>query len=270
MKILFLGDIVGRSGREGVARYLPHLKKILTPDVVIVNGENAANGVGITQQICNELYALGVDCITTGNHVWAQREIIPIMDRDPKLLRPHNFPKGTMGAGVYVHQTPSSHKIAIINLMGRIFMDPIENPFAVIEEVLQTHRLLVNVHAIFVDFHAEATSEKMAFAHFVDGRVTAVIGTHTHIPTNDAQILTGGTGIQSDAGMCGDYDSVIGVKKAVPIHNFWKQTPTERMSPADGEATICGTFIETDERGLCARIDPVIIGPRLKNTIPLV
>jgi len=261
---------VGRSGRDAVAKHLPALKQKLIPDVIIVNGENAAHGVGITGAICTELYALGVDCITTGNHVWAQREIIPCFDRDPKLLRPINFPKGTMGAGVYIHQTPNGQKIAIFNAMGRIFMDPIENPFSVMDEVLQSYRLGAHVNAVFVDFHGEATSEKMALAHHLDGRVSAVIGTHTHIPTADCQIFDGGTGYQSDAGMCGDYNSVIGVKKAVPIHNFLKQTPTERMSPADGEATVCGTFIETNEKGLCKRIEPVVLGPRLKNHLPVV
>jgi 2',3'-cyclic-nucleotide 2'-phosphodiesterase len=270
MRILFLGDVVGRSGRDAVVKHLPSLKEKLKPDATIVNGENSAHGVGITEVICKELYAAGTDVITTGNHAWAQREIIPYFDRDPKLLRPLNFPKGTMGNGVYVHQTESGERIAVINAMGRIFMDPIENPFTVMDEVLQSLRLGVQVQAIFVDFHGEATSEKMALAQYLDGRVSAVIGTHTHLPTNDCQIFDAGTGFQSDAGMCGDYNSVIGVKKAVPIHNFVKQTPTERMSPADGEATICGTFIETDARGLCRLIEPVIIGPRLKNHMPSV
>jgi hypothetical protein len=175
-----------------------------------------------------------------------------------------------MGNGLTIHQTAGGQKIAVINAMGRIFMEPIDNPFTAVDEALQSLRLGVQVQAVFIDFHAEATSEKMAFAHYFDGRVSAVVGTHTHIPTADCQILDGGTGCQSDAGMCGDYNSIIGVKKAVPIHNFVKQTPTERMSPMDGEATVCGTFIETDSKGLCRRIEPVIIGPRLKNHMPAV
>lgn len=270
MRILFLGDVVGRSGRDAVAKHLPTLKEQLKADVTIVNGENSAHGIGITKDICAELYANGADVITTGNHAWAQREIIPYFDRDPKLLRPINYPKGTMGNGVYIHQTADGQKIAVINAMGRIFMDPIENPFTVMDDVLQSLRLGVQVHAIFVDFHGEATSEKMAMAHHLDGRVTAVIGTHTHLPTADCQILDGGTAFQSDAGMCGDYNSVIGVKKAVPVHNFLKQTPTERMTPADGEATVCGTYIETNAKGLAVRVEPVRVGPRLHPHIPKV
>jgi metallophosphoesterase (TIGR00282 family) len=270
MRILFVGDVVGRSGRDAVVKHLPKLKADLKIDATIVNGENSAHGVGITETICKEMYESGADVITTGNHAWAQREIIPYFDRDPKLLRPINFPKGTMGNGLYIHQTADGQKIAVINAMGRIFMDPIENPFSTMDEVLQSLRLGLQVHAIFVDFHGEATSEKMAMAHHLDGRVSAVIGTHTHLPTNDCQIMDGGTGFQADAGMCGDYNSVIGVKKAVPVHNFLKQTPTERMTPADGEATLCGTFVETNAKGLCTRIEPVIVGPRLHNRIPVV
>ncbi len=270
MRILFVGDVVGRSGRDAVSKHLPVLKKDLKIDVAIVNGENSAHGIGITKDICAELYGTGADVITTGNHAWAQREIIPYFDRDPKLLRPINFPKGTMGNGINIHQTADGQKIAVINAMGRIFMDPIENPFTAMDEVLQSLRLGVQVQAVFIDFHGEATSEKMAFAHYMDGRVSAVVGTHTHLPTADCQILDGGTGFQSDAGMCGDYNSVIGVKKAVPIHNFIKQTPTERMTPADGEATLCGTYVETDAKGLCVRIEPVVVGPRLRNHIPAV
>lgn len=270
MRILFVGDVVGRSGREAVTKHLPGLKKDLKIDVTIVNGENSAHGVGITEPICKELYANGADVITTGNHVWDQREIIPYFDRDPKLLRPINFPKGTIGNGLYVHQTQDGQKIAVINAMGRVFMDTLDNPFTVMEAALENLKLGKNVDAIFVDLHAEATSEKMAFAHHFDGRITAVVGTHTHLPTADCQIFDGGTAFQGDAGMTGDYNSVIGVKKEVPIHRFVRQTPTERMSPADGEATLCGTFIETNGRGLAVRIEPVRIGPRLMPFLPKV
>lgn len=270
MRILFLGDVMGRSGREAVVKHLPVLKEQLKPDVTIVNGENSAHGIGITGDICKELYAAGADCITTGNHIWNQREIIPYIARDDKLLRPINFPKGTVGKGLYVHQTQSGEKIAIINAMGRVFMDTLDDPFAVLNETLSDYRLGQNVQAVFLDFHAEATSEKMAMAHYLDGRVSAVVGTHTHLPTADCQILDGGTAFQSDSGMCGDYNSVIGVKKEVPIHRFVRQTPTERMSPADGEATICGTYIETNAKGLATRMEPVRVGPRLMNHIPKV
>lgn len=270
MRILFLGDVVGRSGREAVVKHLPVLKETLKPDVVIVNGENAAHGVGITKDICAELYAAGADVITTGNHVWDQREIIPYFDRDPKLLRPINFPKGTIGNGIYVHQTDDGQKIAVINAMGRVFMEPLDNPFHAVDKAIENLRLGSNVNAIFVDLHAEATSEKLAFAHYFDGRISAIVGTHTHMPTADCQILNGGTAVQSDAGMTGDYNSIIGVKKEVPIHRFTKQTPTERMSPADGEATVCGTWIETNAKGHAVRIEPVRVGPRLMNHIPKV
>lgn len=270
MRILFLGDVVGRSGREAVVKHLPKLKQDLRPDVTIVNGENAAHGIGITADICKELYEAGADCITTGNHIWNQREIIPYIARDEKLLRPINFPKGTAGNGMYVFQTQGGEKIAIINAMGRVFMDQLDDPFAVMQETLTNVKMGQNVNAIFLDFHAEATSEKMAMAHYLDGRISALIGTHTHIPTADCQILDGGTAFQSDSGMCGDYNSVIGVKKEVPIHRFVKQTPTDRMMPADGEATVCGTWIETNGRGQATRMEPVRIGPRLQQAIPKV
>lgn len=270
MRILFVGDVVGRAGRDAVVDRLPDLKRRLGINAVIVNGENAAHGVGITPKICEELYESGADVITTGNHVWDQREIIPYIDRDPKLLRPLNFPAGTVGNGSYLHMTDDGQKILVVNAMARLFIDDIDCPFTAMDRLLQNYALGRNVDAIFVDFHSEATSEQMAFGHYLDGRVSAVIGTHTHIPTADCQIFDGGTGHQGDAGMTGDYNSVIGVKKEVPIHRFVKKTPTERMSPAEGEATLCGTFIETDSKGRCVRIEPVIAGPRLHNHIPQV
>lgn len=275
MRILFLGDIMGRSGRDAAAEYLPQIKERLRPDVIIINGENSAGGKGITPKICRDLYELGADCITTGNHIWDQREIISYIDSDPKLLRPDNFPPGTPGRGIYVHSLPDGRKIAIMNFMGRLFIDAMDDPFAGAQAALKQQRISGaegksgNVSAIFVDFHAETTSEKMAFAHYLDGRVSAVVGTHTHIPTADAQILPGGTAYQTDAGMCGDYNSVIGVVKDVPIHRFTRKTPTERMSPADGPGTVCGTFMETDDKtGLATFIDAVRIGPRLKESVP--
>ncbi len=268
MRILFLGDVMGRSGREAVAKHLPMLKQVLKPDVVIINGENSAHGIGITKDICLELYALGANCITTGNHVWDQREIIPHIDRDEKLLRPINFPKGTVGKGIYIYQTDSGEKIAIINAMARLFMDPLDDPFAILDATVKELKMGQGVQAIFIDFHGEATSEKMALAHYLDGRVSAVVGTHTHMPTADGQILPGGTAFQSDAGMCGDYNSVIGVRADISVHRFTKKMPGERMVPADGEATVCGTFIETNSKGLAVRMEPVRVGPRLLPHIP--
>lgn len=270
MRVLFLGDVMGRSGREAVLKHLPMLKEELKPDVVIINAENAAHGIGLTKDICEELFAAGAHCITTGNHVWDQREIIPYIDREPRVLRPINFPKGTVGNGIYVYQTDSGEKIAIINAMARLFMDPLDDPFAALNAAANDLKMGQNVGAIFVDFHGEATSEKMALAHYLDGRVSAVVGTHTHMPTADGQIFKGGTAFQSDAGMCGDYDSVIGVRSDISVHRFTKKMPGERMVPADGEATVCGVYLETNAKGLATRLEPVRVGPRLMPHIPKV
>ena len=268
MRILFIGDVMGRSGRDAVTKHLPKLKAELQIDVAIVNGENAAHGVGITEAITKEFFAAGADCVTLGNHTWDQREIIPYIAREPRLIRPLNYPKGTVGNGAYLHMTADGQKILIVNAMARLFMDAIDDPFTGMDELLKDYQLGRNVDAIFVDFHGEATSEKNAFAHYLDGRVSAVVGTHTHMPTADQMIYPGGTGYQSDAGMTGDYNSVIGVRKDISIHRFVRKTPSERMVPADGEATLCGTFIETNSRGLCSRIEPVIVGPLLINRMP--
>ncbi len=269
MRILFIGDVMGRSGREALAKHLPEVREKLRPDVIIVNAENAAHGVGLTEKICKEMYGLGVDCITSGNHVWDQRELILYIDRDPKLLRPANFPPDTPGNGAYLHQLEDGRKILIANFMGRLFMDPLDDPFRGVKELLKRYALTKNTDAIFIDLHAETTSEKMAFAQMLDGQVSGVVGTHTHIPTGDAQVFPGGTAFQTDAGMTGDYDSVIGVRKDIPIARFSRKMPTERMSPADGEGTLCGTLIVTDDKtGLAKNIGPVVAGPRLHNQMP--
>lgn len=269
MRILFIGDIMGRSGRDALEKHLPTLKEKLSPDVTIVNGENAAHGLGITEQICQDFYELGVNVITTGNHVWDQREILAYIDRDPKLLRPINFPANTPGNGFVIHELQDGRKIMVINAMARLFMDPIEDPFRIAMETVTAHKLGHECDAIFVDFHGETTSETMAFAHYMDGKVSGVVGTHTHIPTADAQIFPGGTAFQTDAGMTGDYDSVIGVRKEISIHRFVRKIPGERMIPADGEATLCGTLIETsDKTGLAKNIAPIRLGGCLNEEIP--
>ena len=271
MRILFIGDIMGRSGREALAAHLPTLKEKLAPDVVIVNGENAAHGKGITGKICKGFYDLGVDCITTGNHIWDQREIIPYIDRDKKLLRPVNFPQDTPGQGAYEHQLTDGRSILIVNAMGRLFMDPLDDPFAVVNKLLQTRTVTNSNKTIFIDFHAETTSEKMSFGHHFDGRVAAVIGTHTHVPTADARILSGGTAYMSDAGMSGDYDSVIGVRKEIAVHKFVKKMPGEKFIPASGPGMLCGAFVVTDDAtGLARSIEPVRVGIGLSETIPAV
>ena len=268
MRILFCGDVVGRSGREAITRHLQHLRGQLGLDFIVVNGENAAGGVGITDEICKEIYAAGADVITTGNHVWDKREIIATIDRDPKLLRPQNFPKGTPGRGVGIYPA-GTKRVMVLNVMGRLFMDPLDDPFACVERELASQRLGGTVDAILIDFHAEATSEKMAMGHYVDGRVSLLVGTHTHVPTADHQVLPGGTAYMSDAGMCGDFDSVIGMEKSVPIQRFVRKMPTERLSAATGEATLCAVLLETDDAsGLARSIRPLRLGGRLSQEMP--
>jgi metallophosphoesterase (TIGR00282 family) len=268
MRILFIGDIMGRSGREGLEKHLPELREELKPDIVIVNGENAASGAGITEKFCKEFYSWGVDCITTGNHVWDQREILAYINRDKKLLRPINYPAGTPGNGVCRLKLDDGSTITIVNAMCRLYMDALDDPFARMREVLEEEKLGKNTDAIFVDLHGETTSEKMSFGHYFDGQVSAVIGTHTHVPTADAHIMPGGTAFMADAGMTGDYDSVIGVEKDIAIHRFVKKTPGERLKPASGKATLCGAFIVLDGKGKAKSIEPVRVGGILPSHMP--
>jgi metallophosphoesterase (TIGR00282 family) len=269
MRLLFCGDLVGRAGRDVVVERLPALRRELGLDLVIANAENAAGGFGITQKICTDLYAAGVDCVTTGNHVWDQKETVSFIGGDPRLLRPVNFPAGTPGKGSGIYQTARGRKVMVANIMGRLFMDPLDDPFHAADQLLKTHIMGGNVDAVVIDFHAEATSEKMALGHFLDGRVSLVVGTHTHVPTADTMILPGGTAYQSDAGMCGDYDSVIGMEKAAPVARFVRKLPTERLSAAQGPATLCGIFVETDDAsGLAKRVEPVRLGGKLSQTVP--
>jgi len=273
MKILIVGDVVGKSGRDAVATHLPGLREDLELDFVIVNGENAAHGFGITDKICAALYQAGADVITTGNHVWDQREIINYIDGDPKLLRPLNFPEGTPGRGSGVFETSgkmdAGRKVLVVHPMCRLFMDPLDDPFAGAEAALGKYILGANIAAIVVDVHGEATSEKQAMGHVLDGRVSAVVGTHTHVPTADHQILAGGTAYMTDLGMTGDYDSVIGMKKKAAIGRFMTKMPQGRLEPAEGEATFCAAYIETDEvSGLARRIEPVRLGGRLAEVRP--
>lgn len=269
MKILFIGDVMGRSGREALQEHLPQIKKKLEPDVVIVNGENAASGAGITPKICEEFYGWGVDVITTGNHVWDQREIMPYIDRDKKLLRPINFPEGAPGTGSYRHELKDGRVITVVNAMGRLFMDSLDDPFRVMKDAVEKEKMGKSTHAIFVDFHAEATSEKLSLAHYLDGKISALVGTHTHVPTADAHIMPGGTAYLSDAGMTGDYNSVIGVEKEIAIHRFVKKVPGEKMRPAAGKGAMCGVYIVTnDKTGHAERIEPVRIGAVISEHIP--
>lgn len=268
MKFLFLGDISGKSGRQAIAEYLPKVREKLSPDVVIINADNAAHGFGTTEKINNDLLEMGADCITTGNHVFDQREMLSAIGRSPKVIRAANYPEGTAGVGHHVATTDKGKKLLVIHLLGRLFMEPLDCPFQVVDNILKKHTLGGTVQGIFVDMHAEATSEKMAMAQYLDGRVSAVIGTHTHIPTADAQILPNGTAFQTDAGMCGNYNSVIGVDKDVPVHKFVNKTPGKtRMFPAEGPGTLCGTFVQIDDAtGKAMSIIPVRVGARLENT----
>ncbi|MDH5723516.1 MAG: YmdB family metallophosphoesterase, partial [Alphaproteobacteria bacterium] len=262
--------IMGRSGRESLQTYLPQLKEKLSPDVTIVNGENAAHGRGITEKFCKEFYGWGVDCITTGNHVWDQREILAYIKHDPRLLRPLNFPKNTTpGNGFCVLDIASGQKILVVNLMARLFMKAMDDPFRIMEELLEEYKLGKNCDAIFVDFHGETTSEKMAFGHHFSGRVSAVIGTHTHIPTADAHVMTGGTAYMSDAGMSGDYDSVIGIKKGIAVERFTKMLPGEHAVTANENKMLCGAIVVTDDKtGLARSIAPIRLGDVLTETMP--
>jgi metallophosphoesterase (TIGR00282 family) len=269
MRILFIGDVVGRSGREALAKFLPILQDKLKPDVVIVNGENAVHGRGINEKTCKGFYELGVDCITTGNHVWDQREVIPYIQQSKRLIRPINYPPGAPGRGMTEITLQDGRILKVINAMGRLFMDDIDCPFQIVSKALENEKMGKTAQAIFVDFHAETTSEKMAFGHYLDGQVSAVIGTHTHIPTADYHIMKGGTAYQTDAGMTGDYDSVIGVEKEIPIHRFVRKTPSDMMKPAQGDGMLCGCFIVTnDNTGKATSIQPVRMGTILSQTIP--
>jgi len=248
---------------------MPALRRQLGLDFVIVNGENAAGGFGITAQICNDLFDAGVDAITLGNHSWDQREALVHIEREPRLIRPVNYPKGTPGRGASLLDGPNGERVLVINAMGRVFMDPLDDPFTTVEHEIDACPLGEVADAIVVDFHGEATSEKMAMGHFCDGRASLVVGTHSHVPTADAQILDGGTAYQTDAGMCGDYNSVIGMEKDEPISRFLTKIPSGRFTPALGPATLCGVYVETDPRsGLALRVEPVRIGGRLKSTLP--
>ena len=248
---------------------LPRLRRDLALDLVVVNGENAAAGFGINEKICAELYAAGVDVITTGNHVWDRREIIPYIAGDPRLLRPANFPPGTPGQGSVVAVTAAGRRVLVINVMARLFMDALDDPFAAVDAALTAHPLGTAVDAAVVDFHGEATSEKMSMGHFADGRASLVVGTHSHVPTADAQILPGGTGYQTDAGMCGDYDSVIGMQKQAAVARFTSKLPGERLQVAEGPGTLCGVVVETDDvSGLARRLAPLRLGGRLVPHFP--
>lgn len=264
-RLLFFGDIVGRTGRDLMVQELPKIKKDLAPDCVIVNAENAAAGFGLTKGICEELYGAGVDVISTGNHVWDNSDILNAFQSYDTVIRPANLSKKAPGKGFTVFTTPAGKKIVVINMLGRLFMDSLNDPFEKMEDLLQQFKLSSpEVDAIFVDFHAEATSEKQAFAAYFDGKISALVGTHTHVPTADARIFPGGTGYQTDAGMCGDYQSVIGMEFETSIPRFLKHGPSKRMQVASGNASLFGVQIDLDSQtGLTKKIIPLRYGSPL-------
>jgi 2',3'-cyclic-nucleotide 2'-phosphodiesterase len=269
MRILFLGDVVGRTGRDTLAAELPGLRSRLALDFVVVNGENASHGFGLAPAMADAMFAAGADVITLGNHAWDRKELLGYIESQPRLIRPLNFPPGTPGHGSVVADLPDGRRVLVLQVMGRLFMEPNDDPFRLTAELLGRHRLGATVDAVIADFHGEATSEKMAYGHSFDGRVSLVVGTHTHVPTADLQILPAGTAYQTDAGMCGDYDSVIGMDKGNAAARFWKRVPGERLAPSEGLATLCGVFVETDAKtGLALRAEPVRLGGRLRPVMP--
>lgn len=273
MRIGFFGDVVGKAGRDGLADHLPGLKRRLDLEFVVVNAENAAGGFGITESTARDLFDAGADCLTLGNHSWDQKEALTYIVREPRLLRPANYSafSAAPGRGAYLYETGRGGRVLVVSVLGRVHMDALDDPFAAVDREIEACPLGVAADAVIVDVHAEATSEKMAMGHFCDGRASLVVGTHTHVPTADAQILPGGTAYQTDAGACADYDSVIGNKKDEPLRRFTTRISGGRYQPADGPATVCGVFVETDPRtGLARRVEPIRIGGRLAQAVPAV
>ena len=267
MKILFLGDVVGISGCSKIMNNLLNQIEINNIDFVIVNGENAASqGVGLTKEICNDFFNCGVDVITTGNHVWDQKEIMEYIDKEERLLRPKNLFEPAPGKGFNIYTTKEDIKIGVLNLMGNVFMKKCDDVFTISEKFMKQFELKKDYDFLVVDFHGEITSEKNAIGHYFDGKASLVVGTHTHIPTNDARILKGGTGYQTDAGMCGDYNSVIGMNAENSLNRFLKKDSVKHF-PAVGDATLCGVIVECNiKTGLANKIESYIFGAQLKNT----
>ncbi|MEZ6029874.1 MAG: TIGR00282 family metallophosphoesterase [Hyphomonadaceae bacterium] len=271
MRLGFFGDVVGRAGRAAIAEHLPRVKAELQLDFVIVNGENAAGGFGITSSTAQDIFDAGADCITLGNHSWDQSEALIYIERETRLLRPYNYPKTLQipGRGSQLFTTPKGQRVFVVQIHGSAFMESLDDPIQGVASALEECPLRQVADAVIVEMHAEATAEKYIMGHYCDGRATAVVGAHTHVPTADAQILPGGTAYMSDAGMCGDYDSVIGMKKGPLVQRAATRLPTERKSPAEGPATMCGVFIESDDHtGLATRIEPIRVGGRLRQTLP--
>jgi hypothetical protein len=268
MRLLFIGDVVGRSGRTVVNAQLPLLREKWRLDFVVINGENAAGGFGITEAICQELIDSGADAVTLGNHSFDQREALVFIERQTRLIRPANYPAGTPGRGANLIEAKDGRKVLVVNMMGRTFMDALDDPFGRVDQELAACPLGAGCDAAIVDFHAEATSEKQAFGLYVDGRVSLAVGTHTHTPSADHRLLPGGTGFMTDAGMSGDYESVIGMDKEEPLRRFTRRIPAGRFEPAMGPGTLCGVAVETGTDGLARKIGAVRIGGVLAAAAP--
>jgi metallophosphoesterase (TIGR00282 family) len=270
MKLLFLGDVMGRSGRTAITARLPGLRAEWGLDFVVVNGENASSGAGLTPEHAKLLFAAGADCVTLGDHAFDQKDMLSYIETEPRLIRPMNFAKAAPGHGARLFPATNGRKVLVAQALGQVFMKrPFDDPFSAVEAVLKAHPLGGLAQATIVDIHAEATSEKMAMGHWCDGRASLVVGTHTHVPTGDAQILSGGTAYLTDAGMCGDYDSVIGMEKLEPLRRFITGMAKARFEPAAGEATLSGVYVETDDRtGKALRVRMIRLGGRLEPAAP--
>ncbi len=269
MRLLFLGDVVGRSARHAVTQRLPRIIADYRLDFVIVNGENAAGGFGITEEVLRALLDAGADVVTTGNHVFDQREALSFAAHQERFLRPTNYPAGTPGRGAGVFLARNGARVLVVNVMGRVFMDALDDPFAAVDRELAACPLGEQADAVIIDLHAEASSEKQAMGHHVDGRATLLVGTHTHVPTSDYRILSGGTAYQTDVGMCGDYNSVIGMDKEEPLRRFLTKVPGDRFTPAQGPATLAGLAVEVDDTtGFAVAVAPFRTGGVLSETIP--
>ena len=261
---------MGRAGRAAVTSQLPKLREDWRLDFVVVNGENATSGAGLSAGHARTLLEAGIDCMTLGDHAFDQRDMLQFIESEPRILRPVNFSKAAPGKGVRLFEARGGRKVLVTQVLGQVFMKrPFDDPFSALQTTLTAYPLGGQAQAVIVDIHAEATSEKMAVGHYCDGRASLVVGTHTHVPTGDAQILPGGTGYMTDAGMCGDYHSVIGMEKAEPLRRFLTGMPKERFTPATGEATLSGVYVETDDRtGKATRIEPIRVGGRLQESTP--
>jgi len=268
IRLLFVGDIVGRSGRAVLLEQVTLLRSRWGLDFVIVNGENAAGGFGLTEAIFEEFLAAGVDAVTLGNHAFDQREALVFIERQPRLVRPANYPLGTPGRGAAMIENAKGARLLVVNVLGRIFMDALDDPFAIVKRELGLCPLAEGCDAAVVDIHAEASSEKWALGHFIDGKASLVVGTHTHVPSADCRILPGGTGFITDVGMTGDYDSVIGMEKDEPLRRFTSKIPSARFEPATGPATLCAVAAEIGPNGLTKAIAPVRIGGILSPAAP--